>query len=211
MEEKIIIKSSEKFNTKILAISAFLSMLIFAFLTLLIYSIATHNGYYYSYYTGRYYYTPWSFENVFDAFEELWFVAVPLLLIGIVLAVIFLGFKSELVVTDKRVYGNGLFGKRVDLPIDSISSVGTTSWLSGIMVFTSSGAIKFFLLKNYQEIHSAISDLLMKRQNERVTITNIPSANNSTADELKKFKELLDIGAITQEEFDAKKKEILGI
>lgn len=33
----------------------------------------------------------------------------------------------------------------------------------------------------------------------------------SQADELKKFKELLDAGAISQEEFDAKKKQILGI
>ena len=33
----------------------------------------------------------------------------------------------------------------------------------------------------------------------------------STADELKKFKELLDMGAITQEEFEAKKKELLGL
>ena len=33
----------------------------------------------------------------------------------------------------------------------------------------------------------------------------------SAADELKKFKELLDIGAITQEEFDAKKKQLLGL
>lgn len=33
----------------------------------------------------------------------------------------------------------------------------------------------------------------------------------SAADELKKFKELLDMGAITQEEFDVKKKELLGL
>lgn len=33
----------------------------------------------------------------------------------------------------------------------------------------------------------------------------------STADELIKFKELLDMGVITQEEFDAKKKQLLGI
>ena len=33
----------------------------------------------------------------------------------------------------------------------------------------------------------------------------------SPAEELKKFKELLDLGVITQEEFDAKKKELLGI
>lgn len=34
---------------------------------------------------------------------------------------------------------------------------------------------------------------------------------NSAADELKKFKELLDMGIITQEEFDAKKKQLLGL
>ena len=33
----------------------------------------------------------------------------------------------------------------------------------------------------------------------------------SSADELKKFKELLDMGVITQEEFDAKKKQLLGL
>lgn len=33
----------------------------------------------------------------------------------------------------------------------------------------------------------------------------------SSADELKKYKELLDMGAITQEEFDAKKKQLLGL
>lgn len=37
-----------------------------------------------------------------------------------------------------------------------------------------------------------------------------PAADDS-ADQIKKFKELLDMGAITQEEFDAKKKQLLGI
>lgn len=38
-----------------------------------------------------------------------------------------------------------------------------------------------------------------------------PVAAVSVADEIKKFKELLDMGAITQEEFDAKKKQLLGL
>ena len=33
----------------------------------------------------------------------------------------------------------------------------------------------------------------------------------SAADEIKKFKELVDMGVITQEEFDAKKKQLLGL
>ena len=38
-----------------------------------------------------------------------------------------------------------------------------------------------------------------------------PTAAPSAADEIKKFKELLDLGAISQEEFDAKKKQLLGL
>ena len=33
----------------------------------------------------------------------------------------------------------------------------------------------------------------------------------SSADELKKYKELLDSGIISQEEFDVKKKQLLGL
>lgn len=39
---------------------------------------------------------------------------------------------------------------------------------------------------------------------------NKASSQISPADELKKFKELLDMGVLSQEEFDAKKKQILG-
>lgn len=38
-----------------------------------------------------------------------------------------------------------------------------------------------------------------------------PAATLGTADELKTYKELLDSGVITQEEFDAKKKQLLGL
>ena len=44
-----------------------------------------------------------------------------------------------------------------------------------------------------------------------VTIIQPTSSAASSADEIMKFKELLDSGVITQEEFDAKKKEILGV
>jgi len=37
------------------------------------------------------------------------------------------------------------------------------------------------------------------------------NTQGSVADEILKFKQLLDMGAITQEEFDAKKKELLGL
>lgn len=40
---------------------------------------------------------------------------------------------------------------------------------------------------------------------------SVPQVSNSAADEIKKFKELLDMDIITQEEFDAKKKQLLGL
>lgn len=115
--------------------------------------------------------------------------------------------KGELSVTNKRVYGIALFEKRVDLPLDSISAVGT-SWLWGVDVGTSSGRIHFKLVKNKNEIHSVLSKLLMERQQEKAS-ANIQTTSN--ADELKKFKDLLDSGVITQAEFDEKKKQLLGL
>lgn len=44
---------------------------------------------------------------------------------------------------------------------------------------------------------------------EKSATTIIQAA--SSADELKKYKELLDSGVITQEEFDAKKKQLMGL
>lgn len=121
----------------------------------------------------------------------------------------------ELVVTNKRVYGKTIFGKRVDLPIDSISSVGMCMF-NGVFIATSSGKIKFLLMKNQKELHNAISNLIINRQDKNSNniengIINNDNVNNnySNADELKKYKELFDSGAITEEEYNKKKKELL--
>lgn len=114
--------------------------------------------------------------------------------------------KFELVVTDKRVYGNTSFGKQVDLPLDSVSAVAIYR-NNGISVATSSGKILFNKIKNRAEIYQIISSLLVNRQ--RKELSQKESIDN--VDEIKKLKELLDMGIITQEEFDKKKKELLGL
>lgn len=48
-------------------------------------------------------------------------------------------------------------------------------------------------------------------QESEAAITSSVNIVSSSADELKKFKELLDMGIISQEEFDAKKKQLLGL
>ena len=52
-----------------------------------------------------------------------------------------------------------------------------------------------------------IHSLILKNLNTSNQITT----HTSGADELKKYKDLLDNGVISQEEFDAKKKQLLGL
>ena len=125
-----------------------------------------------------------------------------------ILGLIFATMAFELIVTDGRVVGKTLFGKRVDLPISQISVVGTGIF-NRVSIATSSGFINFYGVANQNEVFSVLSELLLKRQEE--TKISFKAPERSIADELKRLKELLDSGIITQEEFNAKKKQILGL
>lgn len=111
----------------------------------------------------------------------------------------------ELVITDHRAYGRASFGRRVDLPLDSITAIGM-SFMKGIAITTASGSVKFGCIKNRDEIYEVVSKLLMERQTSK-TVSN----ETSPVEDLKKYKELLDSGVISQEEFDAKKKQLLNL
>lgn len=128
---------------------------------------------------------------------------ILLIVLGII--IYFSGRCCEMLVTDKRISGVAIFGNRVDIPINSVTAIGVISWLKGITVSSPSGFIKFFYIANYNEIHKEISNLIFKRT------SNKKNPILSEADELKKFKELLDSGVITQEEFDKKKKDLLNL
>lgn len=141
----------------------------------------------------------------------IFYIGLIIAIVGLVL--LFAYRKVSITVTNKRVYGTAAWGKRVDLPLDMISAVAT-SFFHGIAVASSAGSIHFKMIENNKDVHEEISKLLMERQKQEVTVTTNTVKEKtqlSNADELKKFKELLDIGAITQEEFDAKKKQLLGL
>lgn len=141
-----------------------------------------------------------------DTYQNTMYCAIGTGAITIVLLIFkFYASKMKIVVTNKRVYGVARFGKRVDLPIDLISAVGSCMF-KGIIVSSSSGKIRFLLINNRDEIHKTISNLLITRQDKKQVVNN-----TSTTDELMKYKELLDSGVITQEEFDAKKKQLLNL
>lgn len=134
---------------------------------------------------------------------------IPLTAALIIGGIAYLCWRSyELTVTDKRVYGRTAWGKRVDLPVDSISAISTASLLRGVTVATSSGKISFLMIKNAREIYSSLNELIITRQQEKA---NNASDQGSAADKLIKYKELMDSGIISQQEFDAKKKQLLGL
>lgn len=137
---------------------------------------------------------------------------IPAVIISILILIIkwWLG-SMEIVVTNKRVYGKAAFGKRVDMPFDSISAISLSA-MKGIAVATSPGKIAFKFIRNNREVHTEISKLLIDRQSEKRPVANgfVNSSPYAVA-ELKEYKALLDSGVITQEEFEIKKKQILNL
>mgnify|MGYP003290453394 CR=1 FL=1 len=211
MEEKIIC-TSEKFDLNLSKKKKNAILIIIAIMSVIISAIATAidgQGYYSSYYNT------FDFGDFLIGSIILFAVLVAALFLLSALARFFLR-NYDMTVTDKRVYGKIKMGNQVDLPLDSISAISKISFMYGICVTSSSGQIKFYGIKNWDEMYSAINKLLIERQNNRNSLSSsapisAPTKTTSSSDDLIKLKELLDQGIITQEEFDAKKKQILGI
>ena len=231
MEEKIIIKSKQ-YNPLIPSICifgiGFIASLIW-WIKIAMYRVEQYNMLLEeTTHRGSYHYWYWCpkcnnislIEYVFDGYgshrgiDDYSFIPVAVFLV--IAIIVFLGMMSySLTVTDKRIYGKTWFGKRVDLPVDSISAISSIGLFKGLSVATSSGKISFLLIKNAAEIYKEINNLIISRQSEKEKNKPIEivkeTQNLSNADEIKKYKELLDMGIISQEEFDAKKKQLLGL
>jgi len=69
------------------------------------------------------------------------------------------------------------------------------------------GIVPPIIMQN--KINELVSTKLIRKRQPSPTRTHITTVN--AADEIKKYKELYDIGAITEEEFNAKKKKLLNL
>ncbi len=213
MEEKIIVQT-EKFNPKnfkikkiaiIIAIITLVVLLLTLTLTEFISDIDV-----------------FGVDYALDSLLKYWEFnfGLPLVIaLGAFLVVMLISFLAlkmlkniELTLTNKRVFGCNAFGKRVDLPIDSIAAVGIGKLFHSVIITTASGAIRFSFLTQYQLFHQEINKLLIDRQDKKANSqSQTIEVKSDEADQLKKYKDLLDSGVITQEEFDAKKKQLLGL
>ena len=126
------------------------------------------------------------------------------------------------VVTNRRVflYNANMFvgGDITDIPFNKISAVSINAGLvlAGVKITSDLGSVslrnitKNSAKKLRDELYSQIKNLNQSKNQKN----NHPSENShnlSDVEQIKQFKQLLDDGILTQEEFDAKKKQILGL
>lgn len=114
--------------------------------------------------------------------------------------------KQRLTVDDRGVH----FGKKkkeTDIEASRISSVQKTCF-HGVKITSPGKKIKVSMLENQVEIIDRITDMI---NNGRANAPDPYAAagNPSSASQLREWKELLDSGVITQEEYEEKKKTLL--
>ena len=137
MEEKTIVKRELK-GASVFWVSMILPILLTLGTLLYNYMVALDNqAYYYNREFSESLAYAFGFGN--GANLALYPAVLIFCIIGIVLYIRM--SKVQITVTDKRVYGIDVASKRVDLPFDSITAVGT-SVFSGLAVSTASGAAK---------------------------------------------------------------------
>ena len=118
--------------------------------------------------------------------------------------------KCEITVTNEAISGKLPHGKAVHIPLNQITAINRSSF-NGVSITSIGNVSNFHCIENREEVMKAISYLLANPQQSSAQPAQSASANDSEAEQLKRLKDLLDSGVLTQEEFDAKKKQILGL
>ena len=135
--------------------------------------------------------------------ESKFFFGVLIVIAILTFGVCFvLSLAVNITVTNKKVFGFTSKYARADIQIENIESVNLVNPYSfSLRVSTGEGIYLFNGFKNASQIVETIKQLICE---------NNQSSKNDL-DILKKYKELLDSGVITQLEFDEKKKQILKL
>lgn len=130
----------------------------------------------------------------------------------VVLAVIATTFcminkRSELTIDGNTITGRKVSGKILQFFAKDIKSVETTG-LKGLKIKGDGIKYKIILIENADELKARIMTLISEAETRS---TNTASYQTDAMDALKKAKELLDTGVITEKEFSEKKKQLLEL
>lgn len=109
----------------------------------------------------------------------------------------------------KRIVGDSLDKKEVSVPLEKITNV--CIYLNELSFITEFGFISFKGCKNARAVYDVVMQLLYERDTAGKVHENTSNREAYIAEELNVYKKLLDENLITQEEFEAKKKKLLGL
>lgn len=123
-----------------------------------------------------------------------------------------------IVVTNKRILLENkklFFGSQnTEIPLEMVNDISYNSGLVMAKVSITSGTKEHKISQITKKVVAQLVDTIRQQTELANNRNNQPQSQPqapNTVEQLKGLKELLDSGILTQEEFDAKKKQILGI
>ncbi len=124
--------------------------------------------------------------------------------------------NSNVVVSETKIVASYGLKSQISLPIDSINSVTLNSKLLSEIGFNCAvKTYKIAYIENRKEIfdivNTLISEMSVDKKSSNFSSVSRQSENTDIEMELKKFKSLLDNNLISQEEYEAKKKQLLNL
>jgi len=222
MENNIIIKGTPQKNKTALIITIVGAVIFLLSFIIAIYVFNNEKDSYYflGEYLGRYYYCViYDFDFV-EFFLSEFFECIHgyLFLIGLIATIVGIVIKNKTEKCEITVRSDAIIGvipkeKRVHIPLNQVTGINRCSF-NGVSIKSIGNMNNFYCFENREAIMQALAHLLASPQNSNsqpVRATNITVGKEDTAAQLMKLKELLDSGILTQEEFEAKKKQLLGL
>ena len=118
--------------------------------------------------------------------------------------------NNEITLTNYKITGKYNGQLSLNIPIDSVSSV--TKGPMGSLCITCAGNNYYIRFVSNRDLFcSKLNELLNTRTQQVLQGVTHAVNQQSNYDEIAKLKQLLDNGIITQEEFETKKKQLLGL
>lgn len=122
---------------------------------------------------------------------------------------------EQIYVTNRRIIVHkieGLFkNEKKEIPLSSISSINTTvKFINAeikILASNNKASVEKLPIHIAEELKTLIDSLLHTASDKRTSV----ESSVDVVDQIKKLADLRDAGILTEEEFNAKKKQLLGI
>ena len=152
----------------------------------------------------------WSISGLDEGVGFLAGIIFALCIGGLIHSIIYITAKNnEITLTNYKITGTYNRHLSLNIPIDSVSSVSKGS-MGSLCITCAGNKYNISYVSNRDIFCSQLNELLNTRTQQ--ALKGVHTINQqSNYDEIVKLKQLLDNGIITQEEFEAKKKQLLNL